>query len=79
MKGAESMEKQDLVALSHARADLRALEALEELEERLELACTTIDPCLGQYCWQFGSTYGCPSECAVQCQPFGGCDPYCCD
>ncbi len=70
------MEKQEIVSVRHG---LGGFETLEELEGRMECACAPIDPCLAQYCWQFGSTYGCPSECAVQCQPFGGCDPYCYD
>lgn len=70
------MEKRQIVSLGIGAA---GFETLEELEGRLECACTPIDPCLAQYCWQFGSEYGCPTECAVQCQPFGGCDPYCCE
>ena len=51
--------------------------SIEELEKRLERACVEIDPCYATFCWQFALGYACPGDCAVQCEPFNGCYPYC--
>jgi hypothetical protein len=69
------MDRKEVISL---RTGVGRLGSLEELESRLEfITCVEIDECLAQYCWQFDVGYTCRTECAVQCEPFNGCNPYC--